>query len=441
MYKKIYAGAAAILFALLLIGSPALKIADSAGIYENKDLGNVIEEPVVYEGTGVDGLLNSFEAMKYSLNDIYTNFMPAYYETVFTYGKVVDTIDAPLLSLYSAKRVAAVSVEPDDPDFIGPPLPDPDKVVSAKSTLIATSQQHRNYLVELEFEDGANVAFLDTAVNMDSDLMWERVGTQADLLNGIANANDDVNFYFMLITRMQDTDYFGDIIAGEDSTKEYVDAFMGLLDEKIIADRWDIGSARDRSERVFLTDHHWSAYGSYLGFCQLCGLICPDWTPVELGEPVSFPDSRFFGSFARISQYTDIWDVFKVYDYDMGPYTCDPAWDFDKQVAYLSKQQYLTPDKNIYAIFHPEIYQVDYPENNTGRNLLVLGDSYTQGFAQLLGSAFDTTVIRYYTGYAGLDYNAIIKKYNITDVLFMQFSDRILFDLYGDDQLATIKIK
>ena len=98
----------------------------------------------------------------------------------------------------------------------------------------------------------------------------------------------------------------------------------------------------------------------------------------------------------------------------------------------------MTPDVNIYAVFFPEVYVVEYPDNHTGRNLLVIGDSYTQGFVELLGSAFDTTVAYYYTHYAGMNYRSVIEEYGITDVLFEQFSDRILFDLYGDDQLSAI---
>ena len=37
-----------------------------------------------------------------------------------------------------------------------------------------------------------------------------------------------------------------------------------------------------------------------------------------------------------------------------------------------------------------------------------------------------------------MNYRQVIEEYNITDVLFEQFSDRILFDIYGDDRLSAI---
>ena len=167
-------------------------------------------------------------------------------------------------------------------------------------------------------------------------------------------------------------------------------------------------------------------------------MICPEHEPVPLGEPVDFPESRFYGSAARTCQTLDLWDPFVVYDYDLGKYNCSPPWKFNQQVKKLSKKKYVTPDVNIYAVFFPEVYVVEYPENRTGRNLLVIGDSYTQGFVELLGSAFDTTVAYYYTHYAGMNYRSVIEEYGITDVLFQQFSDRILVDIYGDDQLSAI---
>jgi hypothetical protein len=39
-----------------------------------------------------------------------------------------------------------------------------------------------------------------------------------------------------------------------------------------------------------------------------------------------------------------------------------------------------------------------------------------------------------------MHYNSVIKQLGITDVLFLQFSDRILFDMYGDDKLSFIRL-
>ena len=102
----------------------------------------------------------------------------------------------------------------------------------------------------------------------------------------------------------------------------------------------------------------------------------------------------------------------------------------------------ITPNKGgvIYDICVRDgtVYRSERRGESPSSLCLVIGDSYTQGFVELLGSAFDTTVAYYYTHYAGMDYRQVIEENHITDVLFEQFSDRILFDIYGDDRLSAI---
>lgn len=460
MNRKLYLAALGLIFIVLLFGAPFMKAGTEAGVLEVRDLGNMGEEAEFYDGTPFDGILNGLVRMKQSLTGLYTDYMPGYYETVFAYGKARDTLNAPTSALYADMRgkvrqpdpasVETLSNQP-PPDAGTPtdtnlpaesepePAVDPrDQIVSVSSSLLKTTGTHRYYRIDAAFGDGFETSFLDTAVILTDKAKESRVTMQAKKLNRIAAADPDVNFYFMLLTRMQDTDYYEDVIVGEESTEKYADLFLSLLDEGITAQKWELGTLRDRIERVYLTDHHWSTYGSYLGFCQLCGMICPDHEPVALGEPIDFPETRFYGSAARTCQTLDLWDPFRVYDCDLGTYKCSPVWKFDRQVKFLAKQKYVTPDVNVYAVFFPEVYVVEYPENNTGRNLLVIGDSYTQGFVELLGSAFDTTVAYYYTHYAGMNYRDVIREYGITDVLFEQFSDRILFDIYGDCRLSSI---
>ncbi|MBE6726527.1 MAG: hypothetical protein E7576_15265 [Ruminococcaceae bacterium] len=464
MNRKLYLAALGLIFIVLLFGAPFMKAGADAGLFEVRDLGNMGEEAQFYENAPEDGVLNTLVGFKKTLTDLYTDFMPGYYETVFAYGKARDTLNAPTASLYADMRSNAGKTQTETPtepttsldtlsnqpigeEAVDADLPEPepeepvdprDQVVSVSSTLLKSTGTHRYYRIDATFGDGFETSFLDTAVDLTDKAKEARVTLQAKKLNKIAEAVPDVNFYFMLLTRMQDTDYYEDVIVGEESTGKYADLFLSLLDERITAQKWDIGTLRDRVEKVYLTDHHWSTYGSYCGFCQLCEMICPDHEPVALGEPIDFPETRFYGSAARTCQTLDLWDPFRVYDCDLGTYKCSPIWKFERQVKFLAKQKYVTPDVNVYAVFFPEVYTVEYPDNHTGRNLLVIGDSYTQGFVELLGSAFDKTVAYYYTHYSGMDYRAVIEENGITDVLFEQFSDRILFDIYGDDRLSAI---
>ena len=296
MNRKLYLAVLGLCFIVLLCGAPFMKAGEEAGVFTVRDLGNRTEEAEPYEGTFADGALNALVGVKNALTRLYTDYMPGYYETVFAYGKVRDTLNAPTASLYADMRANAAKTPetPAEPDPVSAvdtleaggedqtetPEPEPvepvdprDQVVSVSSTLLTTTGTHRYYRIDAEFGDGFQTSFLDTAVVLTDKSKESRVTMQAKKLNRIAAADPDVNFYFMLLTRMQDTDYYEDVIVGEESTGKYADLFLSLLDERITAQKWDIGTLRDRVERVYLTDHHWSTYGSWLGFCQLCGMI------------------------------------------------------------------------------------------------------------------------------------------------------------------------
>ena len=66
-------------------------------------------------------------------------------------------------------------------------------------------------------------------------------------------------------------------------------------------------------------------------------------------------------------------------------------------------------NQNMYALCYPYISRLSFPENHTGRNLLVIGDSYAKGIAEALGSSFDNTYLYYFNSYSGLNYNKVIR--------------------------------
>jgi len=446
MKKKIYLAAAGVLFAVLLLGAPLAWAGERAGLWHVRDIGNEKTAVSHYEGTPLDGALNALAGIKGSLSDLYTNYMPNYYGTVLAWGRVRDALNAPTAALYRAAKASAARPAPETappdpgtPQTESPPY-DPDRVASVYSTLLAENQYNRVYQIDVTFEDGEEASFLDAVVNLSDDEKAARVRAQAAEVNRLADANPNVNFYLLLPMRLQEAEYFGDLVAGEESTYQYMEEFLSLLSGNVTAEVWDVGSVRDRMERIYLTDHHWNAYGSYLAFRQICGMIRPEHTPVELGTPIDFPKSRFYGSYARTGMTPDLWDVFRVYDYDLGPYTC-PGWDFESRVASFSAVEYTTMDHSLYEEFFPRMANVRYPENETGRNLMVLSDSYAEILVQLLGSAFDKTYYFYNNTYPGMPYNQFIDRYKITDVLLVEFSERMLFNLRNDCFLDQIIVK
>ena len=212
MNRKIYLAVLGLIFIVLLFGAPFMKAASDAGVVKVRDLGNMGEEAQLYDGTPFDGALNALVGLKKSLTDLYTDFMPGYYETVFAYGKARDTLNAPTAALYADMRSNAAqkpvesaqaseapaptdTLSADGGDTMGtdpsetaapePPVDPRDEVVSVSSTLLQTTGTHRYYRIEAAFADGAEITFLDTAVDLSDKGKEARATVQAKKLNKI----------------------------------------------------------------------------------------------------------------------------------------------------------------------------------------------------------------------------------------------------------------
>ncbi|MBR4881350.1 MAG: hypothetical protein IKU19_05410, partial [Clostridia bacterium] len=109
-------------------------------------------------------------------------------------------------------------------------------------------------------------------------------------------------------------------------------------------------------------------------------------------------------------------------------------------LIYNNKLQNTEKSYNHYMQFYRISKEVSYPENNTGRNLLIIGDSYSPPLLEALASHFDNTYIRYVDNNFDMPtyrYEDLISEFSITDVLLLQLSSRVYCD-YFDDSLLNL---
>jgi len=254
-------------------------------------------------------------------------------------------------------------------------------------------------------------------------------------INRIAAANKNVNFFVYLATRMQDTAYYTEIVPTEPSTYDIFLDFINGLSGDVAGVGWlDISTFEKRMELCFKTDHHWNALGAYQAYTDVITMI--NKTVPEIGEPlplkglIEFPNVESRGSGAARTGTPVYYDNFAVMDIDLpaqhptervrsklNEYK-NGRWDIDR----LGKNDYTGHYENFYDT--PGI--ITYPENNTGRRLLILGDSYIYWVSWLIGANFDKTFVHYTLWEQDLDYNKFISDNDITDVLLLQYSARTL---------------
>ncbi len=422
-------------FLMLMAASPViLEQLEAKGTIQNAAAGIDVPHPTV---TG--GIVGVFERFKWSVKNTYTNYMPNYAQNVAAYNRFLRVVNRPLAFLKTSET--PVYTPPADVQ----PMPQGKQIKSVKTETLRSDNFHAHYLLTVTDTNGEEYTFIDTALIMTEEQKSAAIESQAQQINRLYRSNADVNFYLYVAQRMQDTNYYESLVPTEVSTKPHYDKFFALLDDGITYDTFTLPTVFDRYEKVWKSDHHWNSVGAHEGYCAIINMmrqstpsILP---PREVSQTLPLSTSRFYGSFSRSCAMVDVWDAFSVNDYALPKHQVSPVYDLSALVKAFEKNPSTSLKTNLYAECFPKLHTFRFPENNTGRNLLVIGDSYAQGVAEPLASNFDNTYVYYFTTYKHMDYEALIREKNITDVIILQFSERVVFDALGDCDFDTIKTR
>ncbi len=470
MKPKSFVMTVSLIVLFLTVCCPALRLAEYAGWIELPDMGNVIEP----KRTWGDPVFDAVERFKAGAEDVYVNDLPGYAYVVTAVRTAGAEINRPFNALLSsglktgseqAPVTTDASSEPetealtlsDGPETGSPETEGPDtsaenapaaesepSVVSWESRFLKASADGVNlYAVDAVLSDGSQVGLITSAFSTPERVYRRRMEQTAEQINAIAALAPEVTPWVYVCSRLQDAACFGDIIPGEPSTGPLVDEFFGLLNDGITYDRLKIDSLDDSIRKLFLTDHHWNAYGMYEAYCDIVTMMFGENAELRpLGVRYDVEGADYYGTFARTSGYRVYHDRFFFYDYGLPEHTlvADNPYDFaERKETYLSGKFSKDISADHYVSFYPYARYLRYPQNQTGRVLLLLGDSYSRGISELLSSAFDEAYIFDYRRIHEIgDYRAYVGKHGITDVLFMQYSLRGVFDNQGDNTLDTL---
>ncbi len=429
--KKLYLVIVFAFLALMTVLPITIEQLEAHGVIADAAAGIAVAEPQTTEG--VAGIIERF---KWSVKNTYTNYMPNYSQNVVAYNRALRILNQPLAFLKTNET-------PYTPPVDAPELPEGKQIKSVKTEYLRRDNVHTYYLVTVTDTDGEEYTFIDTALVMTDAQKQAAIEEQARQINRLYNSNSKVNFSLYTAQRMQDTDYYETLIPDEKSTKAYYDQFFTLLDDGIAYDTFELPTVFDRYDKMWMTDHHWNDVGAHEGYTAAINLMRTKAPSIRKPRPVAdkltLSTSRFYGSFSRTCAMDELWDVFVVNDYALEAHRVSPAYDLAGIVQYFDKKPSLSIKTNLYAECFPKLHTFSFPENDTGRNLLVIGDSFAQGIAEPLASNFDNAYVFYFSTYKYLDYEKIIRDKNITDVIVLQSAERLVFDAWHDCDFDTIK--
>jgi hypothetical protein len=259
---------------------------------------------------------------------------------------------------------------------------------------------------------------------------------EIDNVNRIADASRDlgVNFFVYMGTTFQSTLAFNDTVPLEFSSYGLMTEFIDEIKDNVDGvDLLDVSTLELRLDRMFLTDHHWNAYGvveAYRDVINMMRAVIP-----EIGEPFPlnrihyFPGVQFRGSGANRTGTWLYYDLFAVPIFDGLP---EP--DSRHRVSNRF-HEYERGDhnyrQNIRGMGHYEHFytQPDFirqPTVNNGRRLLILGDSMLHWPLEPIAAHFEETRVHYTLHGRTIDYERFINQHGITDVLLLQYAPRTL---------------
>jgi len=441
------------------IASPIIGVLSSLGIIENrlatKNL--IVTEKYYDEGIPFNGVLNAAEKIKTDIKNIYSNCIPFYNLIVSSVQnaelKLLNITDSILQTMLYPEYETENNISLNNPhDKIGNLEYDrninteyatPSELESQKEYIrynVSRLQAGRPNIYSIE-----PLKVLERLEGASDKELQNLMEHQLDYLDRLYNAAPELNYYCYMGTRIQETDFYSDIVKNPKSTASYFKIFKENLNDNYSFDYLHIDTPEDRVSKLYRTDHHWNMFGAYEGYQQIINMMY-ERTP-EIGQPseydiIKIDGLQWFGSMAATVGFNDstYLDDFYVMDLTEFPeHTAGNGYKIQrKNTAYMSGKY---PSGNLYFDYHGAYYQpqksYNFPDNSTGRNLLLIGDSYSWSIAHILAAHFDTTIV-YNTPWmiadsVKYDYKKIIEENKITDVLILLYSSRLLFGYDGTD--------
>ena len=442
LYNRIFLVLCIVIVLCGMLISPIQRALVKAGVIEYDDRANYIE-PEVHEGA-LAPLLNLISYGQAEINDTYTNYIPLYNMMVDGTANLKYKLNRPINTLLSNWASGSNTTIPDLPTD---PLPDGEVVLLPKTltaNYVKTEGRYTFFTYDIRYSDGTKVHFLDKIITTTGSKATAAAMQGAENINRLKAGLPDVNFYVYVCPRIAEADFRDSCMgAYKGGKKLYMNTFINYLDDAIGCDVFEVGSIEEKLEKLYLTDHHWNAAGLYEAYQAMISMMGKNFTDISSArEPVSYhrmEDHLYYGTYARDMAYfdwcdeNDTHDVFDFYDFGLPEHTQEGGLSFaSAKDAFLSNDFRPSKSTDFYTTFYKAAEKYVYPENDTGHNLLIIGDSFAVSVSELLASHYDTTYyrdIRYLGG--GFDLKAFVAENGITDILFLQNTYQFV---YGESQ-------
>lgn len=191
----------------------------------------------------------------------------------------------------------------------------------------------------------------------------------------------------------------------------------GMADYNFVDVR-DTLSAHKEEGVYYRTDHHWTSLGALLAYEEWCESTGMDFSKEDY--KATTVTEEFRGSlYSKILDYDSAYDTIEIYEKTGSDSSFVVTLNGEKSDSFYHYDKLEEKDK--YLFFFGGNYDevVIHNENsNTGRNLLLVKDSFANAFAPMVAENYDNVYMvdmRYFRG----DMRSLMEECGITDVLVL----------------------
>lgn len=212
----------------------------------------------------------------------------------------------------------------------------------------------------------------------------------------------------------------------QDSQSEAIGDMYGMMDERVEAVNVCDALLEHSDEYIYLrSDHHWTELGAYYAYCEFMkatedeGVKNNDYEKHEIKGVLGYLYDRVTTpGIAKTPDTIEWYDVDPNRKIKVVMHSLDDAGnltDYDGVMYDETKQNY----NFFFGSDHP-VVEMTNEENDGGRTIVVIKDSYTNAFAPWLIKSYKKVILvdpRIYEG----DFDLLLEKYNPDDVLIMNY--------------------
>ena len=274
----------------------------------------------------------------------------------------------------------------------------------------------------------------DEPVYIQPPLSWngefkEIVDQRIDNYQNLIDQFPEIHFYVFYLERMAFAPYnpMADYYSSADNGQSF-NYFLTHKPDELIVSSMRLTDLEEHKEKFFWTDHHWNIRGAWNAYEIIYDMLSdftPDLSPMlDLDGFVEIEGVEYCGSYARRTLYPCTPEKFEYASVKLPEYKTiidGEETEYGEASQYLAGNFSLERYTNHYAEFFGYVTPlVDYQfENESDRNLLIIGGSYTQAMQVYVASHYRRTLVVDLREYQDFSLSHFIEQYNIDDILIL----------------------